>query len=256
MNENSTNIKLLIVEDEVLLAQDIALRLSKLKYQVVSMAHSAEQAIELLKAHSDIDVVILDIMIHGDKDGIDLAKIINTTYHIPFIFLTSHADKQIVARAKKVNPYSYLLKPFNDRQISIAIEMALSNFSKNAPVKDLLKEHKPDEQENEILKIKDSLFLKKNNRYERVYLSDILFLEADSNYTTIYTKADKFIYSMVLKKLEEKLPKTMFLRVHRSYIVNMQSVEGFEGNQLNINNQKVPVSKSHHNEVFSFFKVI
>ena len=256
MKQLTPKIKILIVEDEIILAQDVALRLSNSNYEVVGIAESAEQAIKILKEIPIVDIILLDIMIKGNMDGIDLAKLVNNTFNIPFIFLTSHANTSIVERAKQVNPYAYLLKPFNDRQIAIAIELALVNFSKQTPEQDLLKTQEFSKDDNAVLKIKDSLFLKKNHRFERVLLNEIQFLEADSNYTTIHTKRDKFLYSMVLKKLEMKLPQDRFLRVHRSFIINIQAVQGFEGNTLYIKDQKIPVSKSNHSQVFNLFKTI
>ena len=256
MNYPHSKIKVLIIEDELILAQDIALRLRNINYDVIGIVESAKQALNILRETSDIDIILLDIMIKGDKDGIELAKIVNDKFDIPFIFLTSHSDIEIVERAKQVNPHAYLLKPFNDKQISIAIELALVNFSKQSPEKDLLKDYQFSETENTVLKIKDSLFLKKNHRFERVLLNEIQFLEADSNYTTIHTKHDKFVYTMVLKNLESRLPVDRFLRVHRSFIVNIQAVQGFEGNMLYVENQKIPVSKSHQNEVFKLFRTI
>jgi DNA-binding LytR/AlgR family response regulator len=249
-------IKLLIVEDEIILAQDVAQRLQKIGYEVVDIAPSAQKALELISVHPGIDLIILDIILKGEQDGIGLAGIINERYQIPFIFLTSHADQHLVDRAKRVKPYAYILKPFNDRQVAVAIEMALVNFSKKTPEKVLLtkKEFKPNQ--NQVLQINDSLFLKKDNHFERVLLKEILFLEAESNYTTIHTQCGRFVYSMVLKKIESLLPPEFFLRVHRSFVVNMNTVSGFEGNLLYVEDQKIPVSKSHREVVFNLFKKI
>jgi len=251
-----SKIRILIVEDEIILAQDIAYKLEDSNYDVVGIVDSANKALQLLKEVSDIHIILMDIMIKGGMDGIDLARIINKNYTIPLIFLTSHSDIRLVERAKTVNPYAYLLKPFNDRQINIAIELALTNFSKQTPEKELLKEHNFSYEENNALKIKDSLFLKKNNRFERVSLNEIQFLQAENNYTTIHTKLNKFLYSTVLKKIEQQLPNNMFLRVHRSYIVNTNAINGFEGNMLFVNDKKIPVSKSNHDQVFVLFRTL
>lgn len=257
MEDKKTKIGILIVEDEMLLAKDIALRLTSNNYRVLGIVDSAEKALKFIEKTPEIDLILLDIMIKGDIDGIELAARINAlSYNIPFIFLTSHADSNLVERAKKQKPYAYLLKPFNDRQLTIAIELALVNYSKQNENNQLLKETQFSVEDNSVLKIKDSLFLKKNNRYEKVLLNEIQFLEADNNYTTIYTKDDKFLYSVVLKKLEEQLPSDIFLRVHRSFIVNIQEVQGFQGNILFLNQKKIPVSKSNQNQVFKLFRTI
>ena len=104
--------------------------------------------------------------------------------------------------------------------------------------------------------LKDYLFLRKANVFERVPLTDIIALKADSNYTTIFTKTGEYIYSTVLRKVEEQLPKSQFVRVHRSYVVNLAAVTGFEGNVLFVGDMKIPVSRVLRSEVFNCFKVI
>lgn len=102
----------------------------------------------------------------------------------------------------------------------------------------------------------ENIFLRKGNAFHRVAVKDIVLLQADRNYTTVYTKTDKYIYSIVLKKMEQKFPVESFLRVHRSYLVNIEAVTGFEGNLLFVGNQRVPVSRSYRMEVFKLFNVI
>lgn len=249
-------VKLLIVEDEILLANDIANRLSDNNYAIAGIADTADKALNLLSKNNDIDMVLIDIMLKGDRDGIELAREINTTYNVPFLFLTSHADSYLIERAKSVKPYAYLLKPFNDRQVGIAIELALKNFAVRIPEERVLEKKSFSPTENQVLQIKDSLFLKKNQHFERVPIEEILFLEADSNYCTVYTRTNRFMYSVGLNKIEAQLPPDRFLRIHRSYVVNINLVDGFEGNMLFVGSNKIPVSKSHKEEVFKLFRTI
>ncbi|SDM42346.1 LytR/AlgR family response regulator transcription factor [Kriegella aquimaris] len=256
MTNQALKVKLLIVEDEILLANDIANRLSDNNYTIVGIADTATKALDLLSKNQDIDMLLIDIVLKGDRDGIELARIINDTYNIPFLFLTSHADSYLIERAKSVRPYAYLLKPFNDRQVSIAIELALKNFAIKIPERQILGKKTFSPTENQVLQIKDSLFLKKNQHFERVPIEEILFLEADSNYCTVYTRTDRFMYSVGLNKIEAQLPQDRFLRIHRSYVVNINLVDGFEGNMLFIGDNKIPVSKSHKETVFRLFRTI
>ncbi|GAB5474197.1 MAG: hypothetical protein Mars2KO_22960 [Maribacter sp.] len=249
-------VNILVVEDETILAQDIENRLRAMEYNVVGIAATAEKAIQLIDENNDVDIILLDIIIKGELDGIELARIINKDYGLPFIFLSSHADRHLVERAKSVHPYAYILKPFNDRQVSVALELALVNFSKGTFEKKIIEPKRSATSENQVLQINDSLFLKKNDHFERVLLKEILFLEADSNYTTIHTQCGGFLYSMVLKKIEAQLPTDLFLRIHRSYIVNITNITGFEGNLLYIKTKKLPVSRTHHDEVFNLFRKI
>ena len=251
-----SSISIIVVEDEFTLANDISLRLTKMGYNVIGTAPSVAKALIILEKNV-IDLAIIDIQLKGTEDGIDLATIINEKYKIPFIFLTSFAMSTVVERAKTVHPAGYMLKPFNDRQFHIAIEMALTNFSNNSSAS-LRQDEKllSIDDDNSVLPIHDSLFLKKDNHFDRVAYSDILWLEAESNYTIVHTHNGKYIYSVVLKKMEEKLPKSLFMRVHRSYVINLSVVSGFTGNMLHIRDQKIPVSKQYRKMVFGHFEVI
>lgn len=256
MTNTSTKVKLLIVEDEILLANDIANKLSDNNYEIVGIADTAKKALDLLERRKDIDMVLIDIVIKGEFDGIELARFINQKHQIPFLFLTSHADSYVFERAKSVKPHAYLLKPFNERQVCIAIELALKNFTLKESQEEITQKTNFEPDDNQVLNINDSLFLKKNQHFERVPFREILFLKADSNYCSVYTKSDRFVYSVGLNKIEEQLPIKRFMRVHRSYVININSVEGFEGNTLFIKNEKIPVSKAHKDEVFKHFKTI
>lgn len=237
----SEKASILVVEDEVILGMDMVSRLTKMGYEVFPLAKSPDKALEQL-ARKTPDILMLDIHL-GDKhiDGIELAARIKQQYQLPFIFLTSHTEGHYIERAKAVKPAAYILKPFKDKEISIAIEMALANFTG---------------QDGGTVTIKDSLFLKKDNRFERVKFEQILWLEADSNYTEIHTTSSTFIYSVVMKKVETVLPKDLFFRVHRGYIVNKECITGFAGNMLLINDQKIPVSAQYRNMVFGWFNTI
>ncbi|WP_281987225.1 LytR/AlgR family response regulator transcription factor [Aquimarina aggregata] len=249
-------VKILIVEDEILLAQDISNRLTVIEYEVIGTAPTAIKALKLIAENPDVDIILIDIILKGNLDGIELAGLINAKYNIPFIFLTSHSDNQLIERAKGVYPYAYILKPFNDKQVSTAIELALLNFSKKTPEKELLKSRNFNAPDNQVLQIKDSIFLKKDHHFERVPFKDIYFLKADSNYCTVHAKSGRFMYSMVLKKIEAELPSNQFLRTHRSYVVNIDLVNGFEGNMLFLGEKKIPVSKAHRKDVFKLFHTI
>lgn len=251
----SKEVNILIVEDEFMISEDISMRLSDFGYAVAGVAKSADEALEILEA-GKIDLALLDVNIDGEMDGIQLSKIIADKYNIPFIFLTSLASRTVVERAKEANPSAYLLKPFNDRQVQIAIDMALANFSENIIASVPSEEADKEAPLFNVIQMKDSLFLKKDSHFERVRFTDIIFLSAESNYTIVNTRNGKYMYSSVLKRFEEKLPERMFARVHRSYLVNINFITGFEGNHLHLGSHRVPVSKFYREELYKNFKII
>jgi DNA-binding LytR/AlgR family response regulator len=251
--ENKVHI--LIVEDEFMIAEDISMRLNDFGYEVEGIASSAEKALEIL-SQGKVDLALLDINIQGQTDGIELAKIIQEKYNIPFIFLSSLANRSIVDRAKDLKPAAYLLKPFNDRQVQISIDLALQNYAENIEATIPSTDETNTKLENKILSINEFIFLKRDSHYTKVQLNDILYLEAEVNYTFIYTNKDKFVYSQNIKKFQEKLPASIFKRVHRSHIVNINNVTGFEGSTIFIGKKAIPVSIANREEIFKHFKAL
>lgn len=245
-------INILIVEDEILLAKDLQLRLENNKNYKTTIAQSFENAIKVLITEK-IDFLIIDITLKGSKSGIDLAEKVNEKFNLPFLFLTSHADQQTFDRAKLVQPHAYLLKPFNDRMISMSIELALSNFNSNQ----FEKEEENTFQEENNTELDKVLYLKKDNTFQKVKLRDIIYLEANSNYTLLHTKEADYVYATVLKKIQEKLSDDLFMRIHRSYIINTHYVTSFENNNVILDERfKLPISKQNKEEVFKRFQTI
>lgn len=122
------SIRILIVEDEPIISDDIESTLTTNDYDIAGKAYSSTMALDMLINRSP-DLVLLDIAIKGDKDGIDVAAIIREKYHIPFIYLTSFSDKITLERAKPTMPYGYIVKPFKDRDIITSIELAMFRFA-------------------------------------------------------------------------------------------------------------------------------
>jgi diguanylate cyclase (GGDEF)-like protein/PAS domain S-box-containing protein len=118
------NENILIVEDEKIIALDLQRRLERFGYSVVGMASDGAEAISLAISRSP-DIILMDIMLAGSMDGIDAAKHIRAQLGIPVIFLTAYADEKTLERAKEVEPFGYILKPFKERELYTTIDIAL-----------------------------------------------------------------------------------------------------------------------------------
>lgn len=116
--------KILIVEDEAIVAEDLKAMLTKMGYTVVGTAATGQEALNLVEAHKP-NMVLMDIRIKGNMDGIETAENIVVQYDIPVTYLTAYADDKTLDRAKTTLPYGYILKPFEERDLRAAIEMAL-----------------------------------------------------------------------------------------------------------------------------------
>ncbi len=119
-----TNARIMIVEDEWIAAEDTRNRLENLGYTVSSLASTGKEAIQNAEEDKP-DLVLTDIVLEGEMDGIEVAKQIYTRFSIPFIYLTAYADDKILERIKITEPFGYIVKPFTDEDLTIAIELAL-----------------------------------------------------------------------------------------------------------------------------------
>lgn len=119
---------ILIVEDEPLIAEDIAEALRRNDYSVSAIVYSKEDALSELRQNPP-DVVLLDINLNGGMEGIDIANYIAAEYNIPFIFLTSYSDKATVASSKVTEPAGYIVKPFTEAGLYSSLEIALYNYA-------------------------------------------------------------------------------------------------------------------------------
>jgi PAS domain S-box-containing protein len=117
-------VKILVVEDESIVAWELQSRLQNLGYSVPAVAFSGEEAISKTEAHHP-DLVLMDIVLEGEMDGIETAHHINARFDIPVVYLTAHSDEKTLQRAKMTAPYGYILKPIGDRDLHVTIEMAL-----------------------------------------------------------------------------------------------------------------------------------
>ena len=158
--------QILIVEDDAIIAMDLESRMKKLGYGVTGVAGYGEQAIEKVKENTP-DVVLMDIILKGEIDGIETAEIIRNQFDIPVIFITGYADKERLKRAKLTYPFGFIVKPFQDKDLEITIEMALYVAKADA------ERRKAEKRQELLIKLLELL----NQSKERIdEIRDILFL--------------------------------------------------------------------------------
>jgi len=243
-------IKILIVEDNVIIADDMQSMLEEIGYEIVDNVIVYEQAVEVLK-EKQVDLVLIDIILASDKTGIDLGKHIREHYDIPFIFVTSNSDRATVENAKTVQPNGYLVKPFEQQDLYTSIEIALSNFVQGKKGKAFEREEEVGEGFTSNSVLKDSIFVKKQHLYYRIYFDDIRFIKADNVYLEVNTKDKKFLVRSPLKNYLEKLPRNKFYRAHKSYIVNVDHIDAVNSKDILINDTLIPISKDFKEFIIS-----
>lgn len=208
-------INVLIIEDSPAESDALIEVLIANNYHVVGVATTRNEGLALLQQHK-IDIIIIDVFLHGKPDGILFASTVSATTSIPFVFLSSSKDRQIFERAHLTHPYSFLLKPFNELEILYAIEIAVEKCYEQQQVFTSGKQ--------DTVISKDYLFIKKKDALKKVSLTDIIYIEVDDRYCHVVTDKEKFTIQISLTKIMELLPADTFSQTHRNYIVNLSRI--------------------------------
>ncbi len=222
---------ILIVEDELMIAEMTKDMLMIIGYSVLGVANNYQTALQFLSNPSEIDMVILDINLNDSKNGIDIGKQIKEEYRIPFIYLTSYSDPSTIKEAALTTPAAYLLKPFTKSDLYTTIE--------------LIKARKHQHNETVIVK-EDGLNIKIESKY-------ITYVKSDNNYIEIHTTSKKYTQRVSLDKFLENISDSNFIRVHRSYLVNIINIDAINGQYVYIGAEKIPMSRTYKEEVLELF---
>lgn len=252
-----TKANVLVVEDEFIVSKDIQSSLKKLGYQVIGAAPSGEKALELLEANQT-DIVLMDIMLKGELNGIETAEIVKNQYSIPVIYLTAYADEATLSKAKVTEPYGYILKPFKEIDLHTSIEMALYKHKKELEVerkRDMLYsfvENKEKESGNEFI------FVKSNSKLVKLNMNEIYFIEALKDYVVINTNETRYTIHSTMKDIEMKLGTDKFIRVHRSFIVRLDKIASIDFPNLQLENDRklIPIGGSYRDELTARIKLL
>lgn len=226
---------ILIVEDEAVISYDLSMILKKLGYQVAGVAVSFEQAIAII-ASKRIDLVLLDVVLKGERSGIDVAKALNDTNEIPFIFITSLYDKKTVESVQETDPAGYIVKPFKEIDLGVTISLAWRKQKFNNQTLDSTFEKK--------------LFVREKGIITPISPDDIYYIKADNNYATIYTAAAKYVTPKTLKKVEEQLNNVSFCRIHKTYLINLSKIDLIEQSVVFIKGDALPIGYAYRKDLF------
>jgi DNA-binding LytR/AlgR family response regulator len=239
--------KIGIVEDELVVASYIKSILEKLHYIVPEPCRTYEDAIDMLENEKP-DLVILDIQLDGELDGVMVAEYIRKNIDIPFVFHSSNSDDATLERVKKVRPNAFLTKPFQKKDLVISVELALSNFSKQPIAKS--------DNDTDNYLIKDSFFIKDTQYFHKIKFDEVLYLESDGAYVTLFTEKKKYLVRGSISQYLEKMNSKKFFRVHRSYAVNLDKVDIINTSFLTIKDEKIPISKNFRDDLLTLMNIV
>lgn len=239
-------LKILIVEDEMIIAANLAMQLENIGYEILGIIPRGEDAINAIKTDKP-DLVLMDINLKGELDGIETAIRMQLEGPMPIIYLTANTDDAHFARAKSTNPFAFLSKPFKKLDLKHAIELAGEKI--------LTEKSKPPTNVEKFV-LNDRIFVRHNEVMVKIIIEDIYYLEADRNYCQVYTKGNTYLLVNTLKNMEDKLPSQHFQRVHRSYIVNIKQINEVALNHLTVDKTILPLSKELRKDLLNRLNMI
>jgi len=235
----SPEIKIGIVEDELIIAEKIKRLLTGMGYLTCEPVSNYDEAIAMI-AKEKPDMLLLDINLGSQKDGIDLAEQINKQYRLPFIFLTANSDRATIERAKKVNPNAYLVKPFNKDELFASIEIAFNNYSSTKGLATAA-----------IASPKDFIFIKDGHRFVKLLFDDIVYVESRENYVVIHVKDKRsIIIRSTFTDFITDLPANKFYRTHRGFAIQIGLIENVEPTEVSAHGFKIPISNTYRPGLF------
>ncbi|GGW77113.1 LytR/AlgR family response regulator transcription factor [Salegentibacter mishustinae] len=215
------SIKIYILEDEIITQELLKQTLEDLGFTICGMATNAETALGEI-AFLKPDIAILDIRVEGPQSGIWLGNQLD----IPLIYLTAFNDVDTIKKAIATTPTSYLVKPLNNKDLYIAVELAVSKIKNKSQI---------------IVKDKD----------KKIILSEeqILFAKKEDQYLILHLKDSEKLVRSSIKDFLDQMNSPSFLQVHRSYVINKDCVTAFNNKEIIINNSRIPLSKSYAKEI-------
>ena len=184
-------------------------------------------------------IISQSVKVEVPKNVTDIAKWINENRPTPFLFITSFFDEVTISQAKEFGPKGYIVKPFRDVDIKSNLALAFyTDANKSTP-------------------ISEDLFIRKEGDVVRLNPDEIIYLKGEDNYTSIFLKNnERIMTSTTLKKMEEKLTAFGFIRIHKSYVVNIKQINGFNGNLVFIGNNTFPIGKAYRKGLMSKITIL
>lgn len=232
-------LKCLIVDDEPPAIRLLEKYVAKIPFlELEATTTSSIQALSIIE-QSNIDLVFLDIQM-PELTGLQLSKIIKGKTKI--IFTTAYS--QFALDSYDVNAVDYLLKPFEFERFYEAVKKVENTFVNQNQVSELPKN------------TSEYLFVKTDgkNNFEKVYVKEILYIEALKNYVAIHLTGNQIITNNTLKNIEDLLPKSEFIKTHKSFIISLRHITKTDSLSVYINDKNIPIGDTYKKELFEMIQ--
>lgn len=239
-------LRLGIVEDNQLVGKTLCTAAAQVGYLPLEPVSSYDEALQMIEIQKP-DLVVIDIQLEGEKNGLDLAHTLKEAGKIPFIFITTDTSKETIDIIKKLTPTAYLLKPITKEDLLASVEVCMHNFHHKPAKKNITETHKP---------LKDSLFLRLESSIQKVLIADILYLESKNSQVTIFTRSGNLQIKNTLQGFVRSARCEKFERVHKSYVVNIDKISRISTDAIYLDKISIPFSRLYKEKLFSKINIM
>lgn len=237
-------LQIYIVEDMAISRASLESMLISNGYIISGSAAKAETAWKELQ-FQETDLVLIDIHLAGEENGVWLAQNIRKFLNIPIIYLTAYGDQQTLKEVIDTKPNGYLMKPYQEPTLLTSIQIALTNF--------LEKRVSESEEDSNT---KKTIFIKDRYLRVKVTIDDIYFVKSDGNYLEIKLKEKTYVVRNKLSDFHEALPKDQFLQCHRRFIVNVQRIDLLGKDFISILGEDIPTATKYRVQIENKLSIV
>lgn len=236
----------------MLLAANTAMQVENMGHRVVGIMPRGEEALAYI-LEKPPDLILMDIHLNGELDGIETVIEMQKTQDIPVLYLTANADQAHFDRAKETHPYAFVPKPAKRTDLERAIDVVLQR---------IVHEQKGNGNAQESdgagapFVMRDCIYVRDHDKMVKVCIPDIYYIEADRNYSIIHAKQKRHLLVVTLKDMDQKLPTKYFLRIHRSFIINLMHVDEVATSHIVIDKKAIPVNRAMREELLRRLQTI
>lgn len=233
--------RIYIVEDNLSYAIQLEMYLKELGYEVLGRKDRGEEALSVILS-DEPDLVIMDVNLGGEMSGLDLALALEPK-HIPILFITVHDTLQYFERARSANMAGYLVKPFDMISLRAALEVVF---------------RKQEHLDRDSFFQEDCVLVKVQGILHKVHFKDIVYINSEGNYCTLLCKEKKkFVLKISLRQILTALPAETFIRIHKSYVVNLERVDAIDTRRKEViaGGERLPIGKEFKNDLEQRFRI-
>lgn len=231
-------LNIFIVEDMAITRASLEDNLLDNGYHIAGSKASAEQAWEEIQHATDLDLVLLDIHLAGEKNGIWLAQQIRAHKELPIVYLTAFGDDQTLKEIVDTQPNGYLMKPYNVPTLLTTITIAIESFAKQ-------NEASSQNGGETTISLGNTIYIKDSHIRVKLAIDEILYIQSDGNYLNVFLANKRHVIRSKLSDFLKKLNSNLFERVHQRYAVNVTKIDQVGAEHITIQSVDLPVHSKY-----------